>query len=91
MARKARKFKSQNSRLALPAIEFSYVFMGIGRSTPSTIHKHMLPVIDVLQEKIREFERSPEKYESGTGYWDDACLAWFLEGICCRFLAYPVS
>ncbi|KAF8057392.1 hypothetical protein FPV67DRAFT_1527200 [Lyophyllum atratum] len=29
-------------------------------------------------------------YEGGAGeYWDDLCLARFLEGVCLRFIAYP--
>jgi hypothetical protein len=34
----------------------------------------------------------PKKYEGGKGgYWDDLCLAKFLEGVCLRYIAYPVS
>lgn len=31
-----------------------------------------------------------KKLESRSGYWDDVCLARFLEGVCWRFVAYPV-
>jgi len=31
-----------------------------------------------------------KKPESRSGYWDDVCLARFLEGVCWRFVAYPV-
>ncbi|KAF5368262.1 hypothetical protein D9615_010361 [Tricholomella constricta] len=31
-----------------------------------------------------------DKYEGGAAeYWDDLCLARFLEGVCLRFIAYP--
>lgn len=30
-----------------------------------------------------------KKLESRSGYWDDVCLARFLEGVCWRFVAYP--
>ena len=30
------------------------------------------------------------KVEGSEGYWDDLCLARFLEGVCWRFVAYPV-
>lgn len=30
------------------------------------------------------------KAEGRVGYWDDLCLARFLEGVCWRFVAYPV-
>ena len=37
-------------------------------------------------------ELGPEKYEGGADeYWDDLCLARLLEGVCLRFIAYPVS
>ena len=37
-------------------------------------------------------ELGPEKYEGGADeYWDDLCLARFLEGVCLRFVAYPVG
>ncbi|KAG2355431.1 hypothetical protein BDR07DRAFT_1453781 [Suillus spraguei] len=29
------------------------------------------------------------KLDSRSGYWDDVCLARFLEGVCWRFVAYP--
>ena len=47
--------------------------------------------IAAAQSTLLQHESSPETYDGGAGaYWDDACLAWFLEGVCCRFLAYPV-
>ncbi|KAG6915424.1 hypothetical protein DXG01_011573 [Tephrocybe rancida] len=34
--------------------------------------------------------KNPSAYEGGVGeYWDDLCLARFLEGVCLRFIAYP--
>ncbi|KAG6864918.1 hypothetical protein C0991_006406 [Blastosporella zonata] len=34
--------------------------------------------------------RREAAYEGGAGeYWDDLCLARFLEGVCLRFIAYP--
>ena len=33
----------------------------------------------------------PTQYEQGSGYYDDLCLGRFLEGVCCRYIAYPVS
>ena len=29
--------------------------------------------------------------ESDNGYWDDWCLTRFLEGVCFRYVAFPVS
>jgi hypothetical protein len=31
-----------------------------------------------------------KKLQARSGYWDDVCLARFLEGVCWRFVAYPV-
>jgi len=38
--------------------------------------------------KEREMER--KTLQARSGYWDDVCLARFLEGVCWRFVAYPV-
>lgn len=34
--------------------------------------------------------KGKSKTEAREGYWDDLCLARFLEGVCWRFIAYPV-
>lgn len=34
--------------------------------------------------------KTRSKVEGKEGYWDDLCLARFLEGVCWRFVAYPV-
>ena len=34
--------------------------------------------------------KARNKTEGREGYWDDLCLARFLEGVCWRFVAYPV-
>jgi hypothetical protein len=50
--------------------------------------------------KVKRAEGGGEKgkklkekdYEgNGVGYWDDYCLAKFLEGVCLRYVAYPVG
>ncbi|KAL5496113.1 hypothetical protein ACEPAH_3030 [Sanghuangporus vaninii] len=88
VARKSRKFKKQNKRLALPAIEFSYFFLGIARAPQTVIANKILPEVVELQNKLKSFENNPKKYEDGHGYWDDLCLADFIEGVCYRYLAY---
>lgn len=52
----------------------------------------MLPLIEEVLGELKKHEGKPSGYNSGKGgYWDDFCLAKFLEGICLRYIAYPVS
>lgn len=88
VARKARKFQSQG-RLALPVLEFAYLFMGIAHAPRAIVTNKMLPLVDKLLAKLKEYEVDPKKYEKGLGYYDDLCLGHFLEGVCCRYIAYP--
>ncbi|KAH0834300.1 hypothetical protein J3R83DRAFT_11675 [Lanmaoa asiatica] len=37
----------------------------------------------------RNHRKARSKAEGKEGYWDDLCLARFLEGVCWRFVAYP--
>ena len=90
MARKARKFQTQG-RLALPVLEFSYLFLAIAHAPRAIITTKMLPEIDKLLAKLKKYEQGPKGYENGQGYYDDLCLARFLEGVCCRYVAYPAS
>lgn len=48
-------------------------------------------MIDAAQKDLSSFEFKPSDYhkDSGGGYYDDYCLAKFLEGVCCRFCAFP--
>jgi hypothetical protein len=90
VARKARKFQSQG-RLALPVLELAYLFLGIAHAPRVVVTTKMLPQVDRLLAKLKEYESDPKQYEHGEGYYDDLCLGRFLEGVCCRFIAYPVS
>ncbi|KAH7920441.1 hypothetical protein BV22DRAFT_804226 [Leucogyrophana mollusca] len=89
VARKARKFQQQGGRLALPALELAYVFQAISHAPKKVITSQMLPEVEVVLERLKQHEKTPAKYEGGHGYWDDYCLARFLEGVCCRFVAFP--
>jgi Protein of unknown function (DUF3808) len=91
VARKARKFQKQNNRLLLPALEIAYLFLGIAHAPRDVITGKMLPEVQVVMDKLKTYEADPGKYENGHGYWDDFCLAKFLEGVCLRYVAYPVS
>ena len=51
----------------------------------------MLPETEAALAKLKASEGDPSKYENGHGYWDDMCLALFLQGVCLRYIAYPVS
>ncbi|KAJ7612624.1 hypothetical protein FB45DRAFT_939423 [Roridomyces roridus] len=86
VARKARKCLSQKGRLLLPTLELSAVFSGIARAPPrSVIEERMLPSLRA------ELVNLKEKGESAQGYWDDWCLAKYLEGLCLRYVAFPNS
>ncbi|KAK7026799.1 hypothetical protein VNI00_015457 [Paramarasmius palmivorus] len=89
VARKARKFTSQNGRLALPALEVAYIFLGITHAPRQVITDKMLPEIRKLLAKLEACKGKEKEYEGGVGYWDDYCLAKFLEGVCLRYVAYP--
>ncbi|KAF7325136.1 hypothetical protein MKEN_00557200 [Mycena kentingensis (nom. inval.)] len=81
VARKARKFISQN-RLALPALEISYTFAAIAHAPRRVLETRMLPEVHKV---VAYLTANP----GSTGYWDDYCLARFLEGVCLRFVAFP--
>ncbi|TFK24134.1 hypothetical protein FA15DRAFT_704788 [Coprinopsis marcescibilis] len=90
VARKARKFETQNGRLALAVLELSYIFQGITHAPRKVIVDKMLPEIAKLDAKLAAFRDNQKAYEGGSGgYWDDLCLARFLEGVCLRYVAYP--
>ncbi len=94
VARKARKYKQQGGRLALPALEFAYFFLGIAHAPRGVIRQRMLPLVDEQLASIRKHAEEPAKYATGTEsgeeeYWDDLALANLLRGICLRFVAYP--
>lgn len=61
------------------------------------MHK-ILPLVEQALAYLKTFESKPGsyRYEKNVGggkggYWDDYCLGKFLEGICLRYIAYPVS
>lgn len=83
VSRKARKFQQQKGRLILPALEFSYVLLGIDHAPPTVIEQAILPSVN---ETLADLEAN----KSRQGFWDDICLARLLEGVCYRFLAYLV-
>ena len=87
VARKAKKFTSQG-RLLLPGLELAYIFLAIAHAPTEVIWCKMLPEVDGALERLRGGEGEVGKY--GKGYWDDYCLARFLEGVCLRYIAYPV-
>ncbi|KIM74729.1 hypothetical protein PILCRDRAFT_827932 [Piloderma croceum F 1598] len=88
VARKARKFQSQG-RLALPVLELAYLFLGIAHAPRAIVADKMLPRVNRLLTELKRHEMDPKQYERGQGYYDDLCLGRFLEGVCCRYIAYP--
>ncbi|EIW57037.1 uncharacterized protein TRAVEDRAFT_151658 [Trametes versicolor FP-101664 SS1] len=91
VARKARKFAQQGARLALPALEFAYFFLGIAHAPRSVVTARMLPLVQAQLDALDEHAGEPAKYGSAGAeeYWDDRALALFLKGICLRYVAHP--
>ncbi|KAF7342328.1 hypothetical protein MVEN_01821200 [Mycena venus] len=103
VARKARKFLAQDNRLALPALEISYVFLGIAHAPRKIVEESMLPAVRGLLASLghgsaasekeegvgKDKEKDLKEREKAQGYWDDYCLARFLEGVCLRYVAFP--
>ena len=80
------------------------MFLAISHAPRPVITDRMLPevyqALDRLElynekrgEGLEKGKKLKEKeYEGdGVGYWDDYCLAKFLEGVCLRYVAYPVG
>ena len=92
VARKARKFQSQNQHLALPALELAYIFHGIAHAPRTVIVDKMLPQADTVLTRLDQSKDDINGYIGGReSYWDDFCLGMFLKGVCMRYIAYPVS
>ncbi|KAF9236545.1 hypothetical protein BU15DRAFT_49888 [Melanogaster broomeanus] len=88
-ARKARKYLAQKNRLLLPALELAYVFFAIAHAPRQVILERMIPDIRLALDELGLQEASCSMAGVREGYWDDVCLARFLEGVCWRFVAYP--
>lgn len=89
-AKRAEKFREQGGRLSLAALELTYVFGGIAHAQRGVIVNEMLPQTRAELRDLKASRGKPEAWGNGKGYWDDYCLCRFLEGICERYLAYPV-
>ncbi|KAF7342547.1 hypothetical protein MSAN_02010900 [Mycena sanguinolenta] len=92
VARRARKFQSQNNRLLLPSLELAYVFLGIAHAPRAVVESKMLPSVRNALSDLEGTSGDREKgkgKEARQGYWDDYCLARFLEGVCLRYVAFP--
>ncbi|KAF5358693.1 hypothetical protein D9758_007656 [Tetrapyrgos nigripes] len=90
VARKARKFLSQGGRLMLPGLELAYLFLAIAHAPRNSVTEgQMLVEVRRASAVVEKANEDPEKYEHGSGYWDDVCLIKLLEGICLRYIAYP--
>jgi hypothetical protein len=96
VARKARKCESQGGRLVLPALELAYVLHAVARAPRAVIAEQMLPRVEGVLAELGRYEGKPGEYPdrgngSGSGtFWDDWCLARHLQGVCLRYIAYPV-
>ena len=89
-SKRAEKFQEQGGRLTLAAMELTYVFGGIAHAQRGVIVNEMLPQTRAELGDLKAFQDKPEAWGNGKGYWDDYCLCRFLEGVCERYMAYPV-
>ncbi|KAG1736065.1 hypothetical protein EDD22DRAFT_1010255, partial [Suillus occidentalis] len=99
VARKARKYLAQSDTLLLPALELAYVFHAIVHAPREVIAGEMIPAVGGALGELGLGEGGAtangvkkgkdKKLESRSGYWDDVCLARFLEGVCWQFVVYP--
>ncbi|KAI0319413.1 hypothetical protein OF83DRAFT_1110594 [Amylostereum chailletii] len=89
VARKARKAQAQHGRLCLPALELAAIYGGVAHAPREAILSRMIPLIESTLAELKTHEATPASYNGGQGYWDDLCLARYLEGLCMRFVAYP--
>ena len=69
-------------------MELSYHFLAIAHAPQEIVSSKMLPAVEELLVKLEEYNSRPSEYEGGHGYWDDYCLAKFLEGVCLRYIAH---
>jgi len=62
--------------------------------------RKMIPEVETQLQALSEKAGNEKKEgdvhadhnaESDDGYWDDWCLTKFLEGVCFRYVAFPVS
>jgi len=67
VARKARKFALQGHRLALPALEMAYLFLGITHAPRSVIVNKMLPEVDGLLSRLDGAEYRESEAGGGKG------------------------
>ena len=89
-AKRAEKFQEQGGRLSLAALELTYVFGGIAHAQRDVVANEMLPQVRTELSNLKASQDKPEAWGNGKGYWDDYCLSRFLEGVCERYMAYPV-
>lgn len=89
-AKRAEKFQEQGGRLSLAALELAYLFGGIAHAQRDVVANEMVPQTRAELSNLKAFQDKPEAWGNGKGYWDDYCLCRFLEGVCERYLAYPV-
>ncbi|KAJ3905420.1 hypothetical protein F5879DRAFT_950591 [Lentinula edodes] len=89
VARKARKYISQDRRLALPMLELAYLALAIAHAPMNVVETSMIPEVNRTLAELDKCRDNHRNYYNGKGYWDDYCLAKLLEGVCKRYVAYP--
>ena len=73
----------------------------LARAPRAVVRERMLPRVEALLSALAVHKDYPAGYGARPGgkekgkaaegeYWDDFCLAKFLEGVCVRYLVYEV-
>jgi hypothetical protein len=63
------------------------VFLTIAHAPRRIVETKMLPAVRGQLALLKEKEAAADTTQ---GYYDDYCLTRFLEGVCLRYVAFPV-
>lgn len=71
-------------------LELAYLNLAIAHSPGTMVQNKMILEVERTLAALNKYKDDPKQYHNGKGYWDDLCLARLLEGVCKRYMAYPV-
>lgn len=86
---KAKKYIDNGNRLALPALEFSYLWHCIGQMPIFLLVEQTLTRIDEFIDELESYA-DPRTYPGGeTEFYGAYCISYFLRGVALAHVAYP--